>query len=73
MGKNDISRRELLHTYTNIAALIRAQAGTPTFMGDVKKQKAISSQRIGGLRRGAPKIFKLTNKSCNFRNLKEEK
>lgn len=73
MGKNDITRRGLLHDRTDYEALIKAQANTPTFMGNVKKQKVISFQRVGGLRRGAHKTLKLTNKSCNFRNLKEEK
>lgn len=73
MGKNDITIKGLLHSYTNYAALIRAHANTPTFMGEIKEQKIISSQKNGGLSKGAHKTLKLTNKSCNFRNLKEEK
>ena len=73
MGKNDITTKELLHSYTNIAALIRAQANTPTFKSEVKKQKVISSQRIGGLSIGTHKTLKLTNKAHNYKNIKKEK
>ena len=66
MGKNDITTKGLLHSYTDMAALIRAQAKTQTFKGEVKKQKVISSQIVGGVSRGAHKTLKLTNKSCNY-------
>lgn len=73
MGKNDITTKGLLHSYTDMAALIRAQANTPTYKGEVKKQKVISSQRIGGLSVGTHKTLKLTNKAHNYKNLKEVK
>ena len=73
MGKNDITTKGLLHSYTDMAALIRAQASIPTFKGEIKRQKVISSQRIGGVSIGAPKVLKLTNKAHNYRNLKEVK
>lgn len=74
MGKNDISRRGLLHTYTDIVALIRIQANTPPFKDEVKKEKIISSQTIGGVNKGTHKVLKLTNKGCNYeQSIKERK
>lgn len=49
MGKNDITTKGLLHSYTDMGALIRAQASIPTFRGEVKKHIVISSQKVGGL------------------------
>lgn len=66
MGKNDITTKGLLHSYTEMSALIRAQASVPTFKGEVYRKKVISSQRIGGLNRGTHKTLKLTNKGCNY-------
>lgn len=73
MGKNDITTKGLLHSYTDMAALIRAQASMPTYKGEIKKQKVICSQKIGGVSIGAHKTLKLTNKAHNYRNLKEVK
>ena len=73
MGKNDITRKGLLHSYINFATLIRTQSCTPTFKDEIRKQKVISSQQVGGLSRGTKKILKLTNKAHNYKNLKEEK
>ena len=73
MGKNDITRRGLLHSYTNFAALIRSQAGNLSFKDEVRKQKVISSQQIGGLSIGTKKVLKLTNKAHNYGNFKKEK
>lgn len=48
MGKNDITRRGLLHNYTDIATLIKAQANTPTFIGNVKNKKLFHFKELVG-------------------------
>ena len=72
MSKNDITERGTLISTTNYENLIKAQSITPVFKDGIKKYKIISSRKIGGLRKGTGKALKLTNKSCNFRNLKEK-